>query len=315
MFKIGIVGYGNLGSALERMASKFPDLELEAVFSRRKREDMETAPQKLVPFCNISDYRESIDALVLAWGSSKDLRNSAESLAAHFNTVDSFDMHRDIATHREKVGNVARSNKKLAVVSSGWDPGLMSLARLYFSAFMPSCAINSFWGEGVSSGHSEAIRRIRGVKYALQYTVPKPQARKAAIEGKRLLPTESHKRVCYVVASAGEEQRIEREIREIRGYFAGYETEVSFISESEFFERHRRLYHKGEVIATADVLGHRTTATLALELDSNPLFTAGILLATARAACRLNSEGVTGALTLFDIPPRYFFETDPSALL
>ena len=315
MFKIGIVGYGNLGSALERTVSEFPDLELTAVFSRRDVADIENASQNIIPFSDILDYRGSIDALLLAWGSSGDLCESAKALAAHFNTVDSFDMHRDIVGHRESVGKIAEKSKKLAVVSSGWDPGLMSLARLYFSAFMPGAAVNSFWGEGVSAGHSEAVRRIGGVRYAVQYTVPNVKAREAAFAGKRLTPTESHTRVCYVVAVPGAEQRIEREIREMRGYFAGYDTEVNFISEAEFFDRHRTLYHRGEVIASNNLFGYRQTAALTLDLGSNPLFTAGAMLATARAACRLNSEGVTGALTFFDIPPKYFLAEDPMRLL
>lgn len=315
MFKIGIAGYGNLGKALEKSISGFPDLELCAVFSRRDFAQAADAPQGFVPYRNILEYENRIDALILAFGSSSDLCENAEFLAAHFNTVDSFDMHREISRHRERVENISKDSKRLSVVSSGWDPGLMSLARLYFSAFMPYAAVNSFWGEGVSQGHSEAIRRISGVRYAAQYTIPKPKARESAIAGERLSSAEAHKRVCYVVAVPGAEQRIEREIREMRGYFLGYETEIYFITESEFFERHTSLCHRGEVVASGDFLGCRQTAALALNLESNPLFTANILLATARAVCRLNREGATGALTLFDIPPKYFISDDPSELL
>ena len=315
MLKLGIVGYGNLGKALVKTVALFPDFELAALFSRRDLSVEKDVSKIFVPYRNILDFKGKIDVLILAWGSAVDLRESAEFLSGYFNTVDSFDMHRDIEKHLKSMGNIAKGSGRLAVVSSGWDPGLMSLARLYFSAFMPTAAVNSFWGKGVSQGHSEALRHVSGVRYAVQYTCPIAKAHSLALAGETVLPTEAHKRVCYVVAESGAEERIEREIREMRGYFSGYETEVHFISESEFFERHTSLCHRGEVIASAKVADERQRATLTLELQSNPLFTAGILLATARAACRLSSEGITGALTLFDIPPKYFYRGDPYSLI
>jgi diaminopimelate dehydrogenase len=309
--RVGILGYGNLGRSLATELEK-TDHELVGIFSRRK---VIYEKHKILKREDIFNYKNQMDAILIATGSLTDVEADVMELLPHFNTVDSFDMHREISRHRERVENISKDSKRLSVVSSGWDPGLMSLARLYFSAFMPYAAVNSFWGEGVSQGHSEAIRRISGVRYAAQYTIPKPNARERAIAGERLSSAEAHKRVCYVVAVPGAEQRIEREIREMRGYFLGYETEIYFITESEFFERHTSLCHRGEVVASGDFLGCRQTAALALNLESNPLFTANILLATARAVCRLNREGATGALTLFDIPPKCFLLNEPSELL
>lgn len=315
MYKIGIVGYGNLGAALEKSVVNFPDLELSAVFSRRTFSGQKNDSSLFLPYRDILRFKGKIDVLVLAWGSSSDLTDSAEFLASHFNTVDSFDMHRDITKHRKNVGNVAKNSKKLSVVSSGWDPGLLSLARVYLSSFMPYAALSTFWGKGVSQGHSEAIRGIEGVRYAVQYTVPKDEARARAIRGEAQRAGGSHKRVCYVVAERGAEQRIEAQIRSMKGYFDGYETEVYFISESEFFARHTSFCHRGEVIASGDCCSQSQTASVTLDLSSNPLFTANILLATARAVCRLSSEGNVGALTLFDIPPKYFYYGDEAELL
>ena len=315
MFRVGIVGYGNLGRALEMSVCNFPDLELSAVFSRRDSFKNGYAPQRFVPYRNILEYKDKADALVLALGSATDLCENSEFLASHFNTVDSFDLHHNITKHTKNAEKAAKIGNKLTVVSSGWDPGIMSLARLYFSAFMPYAAVNSFWGAGVSQGHSEALRSIRGVRHAVQYTVPKALARQKALRGEKIKPTEAHKRICYVVSEPGAERRIEQNIKEMRGYFFGYDVEVNFISESDFFENHSERSHKGEVIASGICAGRTQTASLSLSLESNPLFTANILLATARAACRLNAEGACGALNLFDIPPKYFFLGDPSELL
>ena len=315
MFRVGIVGYGNLGAALEGAVTNFPDLGLEAIFTRREHLIARNSGKRFAAYGCIPEYENKLDVLILAWGSATDLTESAESLAGRFNTVDSFDIHRDIAKHKKSMDNIAKSGGKLSVVSSGWDPGLLSLARLCLSSFMPYAAVSTLWGEGVSQGHSEAIRRIEGVRYAVQYTVPKQGARELAYGGTPLASAAAHKRVCYVVAERGREKSIEERIRSMREYFSGYETEVNFVSESEFFGHHTSLRHKGEVIAAGSCRGAPERASLSLDLSSNPIFTANILLATARAVCRLSAEGQSGAMTLFDIPPKYFYPGDPSELL
>ncbi len=242
----------------------------------------------------------------MAFGSSNDLTKSAVHLAEHFNTVDSFDMHSQIEKYREELDCAARRGNHLSLLSTGWDPGLMSLARLYFASFMPYANVTSVWGEGVSQGHSEAIRRIDGVKYAVQYTVPQRKSMESAYRGEAVSPECLHKRVCYVVCDKNEEKRIAEQIKNTEGYFRGYETEIYFITEAEFLEKHMKLYHRGEVISAGKTGDNTQLATLSLKLDSNPDFTAGILLASARAVARLHSEGAVGAISIFDIPARSF---------
>ncbi len=291
-------------------------MELYGIFTRRDPDALKRNDNRIFSYREILNFKNEIDVLVIAFGSSDKLTEYVSVLAEHFNTVDSFDMHADIASHKSAVEEAAKKGRKIAVISSGWDPGLMSVARLYFSAFMPYATVNSIWGEGVSQGHSEAIRKIKGVKYAVQYTVPLSEGRSAAYRGEKLTSKKLHKRVCFVVCEKNDERRIENSIRSMEQYFAGYITEVNFISESDFIENHTGLSHSGEVIALGKSSGVSTErARLFLKLDSNPDFTANVLLASARAAFKLHKEGKCGALTPFDIPPKSFYYGDPKNLL
>ena len=291
-------------------------MELVGVFTRREPKKLAKYDIRIYPFSGILNFKDKIDVLIVAFGSSDNLTEYVVDLAEHFNVVDSFDIHRDIAAHRAAVDKASKKAKKLAIVSTGWDPGLMSVTRLYFSAFMPYAAVNSIWGEGVSQGHSEAIRKLDGVKYGVQYTVPLSDGRAAAYRGEKLAPESLHKRVCYVVCDKSDECRIENSIRNMKGYFSDYETEVNFISEKDFLEHHTRLLHNGETVASGKSAGGKIErASLFLNLDSNPDFTAGILLASARAAFELQKRGEYGALTIFDIPPKYFYYGETKGLI
>ena len=316
--KIGIVGYGNLGKGVELAANKNPDIKIECVFTRRDPKTVKTYGAPVVSLEEIATYKEKLDCLILAGGSRSDLPCQTPMLSKDFNTVDSFDNHSSISEHIKRVGEQAARNGKTAVVSAGWDPGILSLARLYAGSFMPYAAVNTFWGRGVSQGHSDAIRRIEGVKKAVQYTVPRYDARLIAKGGVRVSGNESHKRICYVVAKKEDEDRIKSQIISMPDYFLGYETEVNFISEEEFNREHLAMYHHGEVIAVGMsglYESNTQSATLTLELDSNPEFTAYVLVAAARAAVRLNREEKCGAYTFFDIPPKYFLKDDFHPLL
>ena len=282
-------------------------MEFEGVFTRREVKEADVQGVNAYRYSDILNYKSKIDVLLLAFGSSDNFCEKTAELSLHFNTVDSFDIHSDVEGRVNMIDKLAQNHKKTAVVSSGWDPGLMSLARLYFSAFMPYAKVTSLWGEGVSQGHSEAIRKIDGVKYAIEYTVPTDEARASAYSEEVLTAEKMHKRVCYVVCEKSKEYEIAETIRNMRGYFLGYETEIKFISENDFLKNHSKLYHRGEVISSGSLKNGMTeTAALTLHLDSNPDFTANILLASARAAAKLNKEGKYGAFTVFDIPPKYF---------
>ena len=317
MKTIGLVGYGNLGKGVEKMAEHFSDLELKYIFTRRNVSDISTYNKNIavIPYTKISEYKSTLDCLILAGGSKRDLTYQSRELAEHFNIVDSFDNHTEIKEHIKKVEENAVRGGRCAVVSSGWDPGLFSLMRLYFSAFMPRAAVNTFWGYGVSQGHSEALRGISGVKYAVQYTAPSAEAQSAAERGEIIESKRAHRRICYIVAEEESREYIINEVRNMENYFSGYETEINFISEAEFFENHLSLPHGGSVISHVSTPCGSQLATLSLKLSSNPDFTAGILLASARAVCRLYSIGERGAKTLFDIPPKLLFDADPQKLM
>ena len=316
--KIGIVGYGNLGKGVELAAKKNPDIKIEYVFTRRDPKYVRTYGTPVLSIDKIASYKGKLDCLILAGGSRSDLPYQTPMLSEDFNTVDSFDNHNSISEHIKRVGEAAGLGGKTSIVSAGWDPGILSLARLYAASFMPYAAVNTFWGRGVSQGHSDAIRRITGVKKAVQYTVPRNDARLLAKGGIRVSGKEAHKRVCYVVAEKEDEQRIKEQITAMPDYFLGYDTEVNFISEEEFNREHLHMSHHGEVIAVGMsglYESNAQSATLSLELDSNPEFTAYILVAAARAAVRLNREEKCGAYTFFDIPPKYFLKDDFHPLL
>src|SRR5699024_2613552 len=309
--RVGIVGYGNLGKGAEIAISQNPDMTLVAIFTRRDPKAIETvgADAAVVPFNKIEDYQETIDVLLLCGGSANDLPDMSPALVEKFNIVDSYDNHALILDHIERVDKPAKENNKTGIVTAGWDPGLFSMHRLLGEIVLPGGATQTFWGEGLSQGHSDAVRRVKGVKDAVQYTVPDPDMLDDARKGKGadLTAAERHKRICYVVAeNEREKERIEREIKSMPHYFADYDTTVHFISEDELKENHSKMKHGGYVIrsgSTADNHLHKVEFSLAL--DSNPEFTASVLVAYARAAHRMNQDGLTGAKTIFDVPLSY----------
>ena len=310
--RIGIYGYGNLGRGVELACRQNPDMQVVGVFTRRDPATVKTATDVPVYAVNeLLNWKNDIDVMILCGGSSTDLPTQTPALAEHFNVVDSFDTHAKIPQHVAAVHAAAVQANKTAAVSIGWDPGMFSLARAYSDAILPCGKDYTFWGKGVSQGHSDAIRRIDGVQDAKQYTVPVEQALVAARSGQNpdLTTREKHKRVCYVVAKAGADQaRIEREIVTMPNYFADYDTTVHFISQEELNEQHAGLPHGGIVLRSgATGLGkeHKHLIEYRLQLDSNAEFTASVLVAYARAVYRLNGEGVYGCKTVLDIPPSY----------
>ena len=311
--KIGIMGYGNLGRGVEYAVDASEDTELSAIFTRRDPAAL-SVRKSGVPAVSADDiykWKDKIDVLILCGGSATDLPEQTPKYAGDFNVIDSFDTHARIPEHFAAVDASAKKGGKVAIISVGWDPGLFSLSRTYFGAILPSGKDYTFWGRGVSQGHSDAIRRIEGVKNAKQYTVPVEAALEAVRSGKNptLSVREKHTRECFVVAEKGADKaRIEREIKTMPNYFADYDTTVHFIGEEEFEKNHGGLAHGGFVIrsgATGENGAHRHVAEFSLKLDSNPEFTASVLVAYARAAYRLAKEGEKGAKTVLDIPPAY----------
>lgn len=307
-FRVGIVGYGNLGKGVEKALRQNEDCELVAIFTRRDP-DQVAARSKLVSLANILEYREKIDVLILCGGSATDLPVQGPSLAAHFNTVDSFDTHAKIPEYFAEMDQVARGAGTLSLISTGWDPGLFSLARLYAEAVLPEGNTYTFWGKGVSQGHSDAIRRLAGVKDAIQYTIPVPEAIERVRTGENpvLTTREKHIRECFVVAEEGADlARIEQEIKTMPNYFADYETIVHFVSAEELRGQHAGMPHGGFVIRTGRTgAGTKQRIEFSLALESNPEFTGSVLVAFARAVARLSREGQTGARSVLDIPPAY----------
>ncbi|NLY56010.1 MAG: diaminopimelate dehydrogenase [Firmicutes bacterium] len=307
-FRVGIVGYGNLGKGVEKALRQNEDCELVAIFTRRDP-DQVAARSKLVSLANILEYREKIDVLILCGGSATDLPVQGPSLAAHFNTVDSFDTHAKIPEYFAEMDQVARGAGTLSLISTGWDPGLFSLARLYAEAVLPEGNTYTFWGKGVSQGHSDAIRRLAGVKDAIQYTIPVPEAIERVRTGENpvLTTREKHIRECFVVAEEGADlARIEQEIKTMPNYFADYETIVHFVSAEELRDQHAGMPHGGFVIRTGRTgAGTKQRIEFSLALESNPEFTGSVLVAFARAVARLSREGQTGARSVLDIPPAY----------
>lgn len=303
--RVGIVGYGNLGKGAELAVSNNLDMELIAIFTRRDPKELDTK-SKVVHISEILDYKDKIDVMVLCGGSLKDLDEQCPMIASHFNTVDSFDNHNRIPEYYEKINKVALESKKLSLISTGWDPGLFSLNRLLGQSVLPKGRDYTFWGEGVSQGHSEAIRRITGVRNGVQYTIPIKEAleRVRNCEDMDLPVNKRHKRVCYVVCEDEEDkERIEREIKSMPNYFQGYDTSVHFISEGELKTNHSKMPHGGFVIRTGITgNGSKQRMEFNLKLESNPEFAASVLIAFARAVYRLAKEGKTGAITVFDVP-------------
>ncbi len=308
--RIGIYGYGNLGRGVELALKQNPDMTAVGVFTRRDPETVKTLTGiPVYAASELESMQNAIDVLILCGGSSTDLPKQTPQMAKLFNVVDSFDTHAKIPEHLKAVDEAASAAKKTAIISAGWDPGMFSLARLYGGAVLPMGSDYTFWGKGVSQGHSDAIRRIDGVADAKQYTIPVESAIERVRKGENpcLSTREKHLRECFVVAKAGEDKaRIENEIKTMPNYFADYDTIVHFISEEELNEKHAGLPHGGVVIRSGETGGgHKHVIEYSLKLDSNAEFTASVLVACARAAYRLQKENVYGAKTLFDIPPVY----------
>lgn len=309
--KIGISGYGNLGRGVELAIKANPDMELAAVFTRRNPDTLKIKTPN-VPIVSLNDAENwigKIDVVILCGGSATDLPVQTPQLAKIFNVVDSFDTHAKIPEHFDNVDAAAKSSNHVAIISAGWDPGLFSLARAYGNAILPGGKDYTFWGKGVSQGHSDAIRRIKGVKNAKQYTVPIDAALDAVRSGSNpeLTTRQKHLRECYVVLEEGADAaEVEREIKTMPNYFADYDTTVNFISEEELTKNHGGLAHGGFVIRTGKTGDtNKHVIEFNLKLDSNPEFTGSVLVACARAAYRFSKEGKYGCMTLFDIPPAY----------
>ncbi len=308
--KIAIYGYGNLGRGVECALQQNPDMELVGVFTRRDPATVTTLLNTPVYHdSTLADHREDIDVLILCSGSATDLPRMTPAMARQFNVVDSFDTHAAIPTHFDAVDAAAKEGGRVALISAGWDPGMFSLNRLYASAILPEGKDYTFWGRGVSQGHSDAIRRIDGVVDARQYTVPIDEALAAVRSGENpeLTTRQKHLRECYVVAADGADtDRITREIQTMPNYFADYDTTVTFITKEEMDRDHSGIPHGGFVIRTG-VTGkekeHKHTIEYSLKLDSNPEFTASVLVAYARAVYKAYTRGETGARTVFDVAP------------
>ena len=311
--KIGIYGYGNLGKGIENAIKQNPDMELVAVFTRRDPETLKIATEN-VAVCNVkdvADYKDKIDVMILCGGSATDLPEQTPALAKMFNVVDSFDTHAKIPEHFNNVDSAAKNANKVAMISVGWDPGMFSLNRLYSGAILPDGKDYTFWGKGVSQGHSDAIRRIEGVLDAKQYTIPVENALERVRKGETpdFTTREKHLRECFVVADEGaDKQKIEKKIKEMPNYFADYDTTVHFISLEELKRDHSGIPHGGFVIRSGKTganLENTHIIEYSLKLDSNPEFTASVIVAYARATFRMFKEGMNGCKTVFDVPPAY----------
>ena len=311
--RIGIVGYGNLGRGVESAIRQNADMELVAVFTRRSPESVKIRTEG-VPVLHTDEainMKDQIDVMILCGGSATDLPEQTPAFAEHFNVIDSFDTHANIPAHFDRVHQAAKAGGKIAVISVGWDPGLFSLNRMYAGAILPEGRDYTFWGKGVSQGHSDAIRRIEGVLDARQYTIPVPEALTSvrAGENPELTTRQKHTRECFVVAGEGADlARIEREIVTMPNYFADYDTTVHFISMEELRRDHSGIPHGGVVLRSGKTGWngeHSHIIEYSLKLDSNPEFTSSVLVAYARAAYRLSGEGVSGCKTVLDIAPAY----------
>lgn len=310
--RIGIAGYGNLGRGVESAVHHAKDMELVGVFTRRAPESLKTATNAPVfSMDKAKDMQSEIDVMILCGGSASDLPKQTAELAQYFNVIDSFDTHAKIPEHFSSVDKVSRESKKISIISVGWDPGMFSLNRLYGQAILPNGSDYTFWGKGISQGHSDAIRRIPGVVDARQYTIPVEEALRRVRTGENpeLTTREKHTRECFVVAEDGADRAaIENAIKTMPNYFADYDTTVHFISLEELKAKHSGIPHGGVVLRTG-VTGlqneHKHVVEYKLQLDSNPEFTSSVLTAFARAAYRLYNEGQYGCKTVLDIPPAY----------
>ena len=320
--KIGILGYGNLGRGVECAIKQNPDMELAAVFTRRSPESVSILTKEAV-VCSVEDieqWKDKIDVMILCGGSATDLPVQTPRFAEMFNVVDSFDTHARIPEHFDNVDAAAKKSGHIGIISVGWDPGMFSLNRMYANAILPDGKDYTFWGKGVSQGHSDAVRRIKGVKDAKQYTIPVEAALEAVRNGENpdLTTRQKHTRECFVVAEEGADlAQIENDIKTMPNYFSDYDTTVHFISEEELKRDHSGIPHGGFVIRSGktgwnDENNH--VIEYSLKLDSNPEFTSSVLVAYARAAYRMNKEGQSGAKTVFDVAPAYLCAADGAEL-
>lgn len=310
MIRLGILGYGNLGRGVENAMKLNKDMELCAIFTRRNPQDVKVNSNTPVVSVNdIEQWKDKIDVLIICGGSATDLPVQTPKYAEMFNVIDSFDTHARIPEHFANVDKVAKSSNKIAIISLGWDPGLFSLNRLFGNIILPNGKDYTFWGKGVSQGHSDAIRRIKGVKNAKQYTIPVKEALASVRNGENpeLTTRQKHTRECFVVLEEGADaKQVENEIVTMPNYFSDYDTTVHFISEEELIKNHSGIPHGGFVIRSGETSkGTKHVIEYSLKLDSNPEFTSSVLVAYARAAYKLNKEGQFGCKTIFDIAPKY----------
>ncbi len=322
MIRIGILGYGNLGRGVELGIKQNPDMELVAVFTRRNPESVKTYTNvQVVSVADVEHWKDKIDVMILCSGSATDLPEQGPRYAEMFNTIDSFDTHAKVPEYFANVNAKAIKGNKISIISVGWDPGLFSLNRLYAETILPEGNTYTFWGKGVSQGHSDAIRRIKGVKNAVQYTIPIDKAVEAVRAGKNpeFTTREKHLRECFVVLEDGaDSKRVEEEIKTMPNYFSEYDTVVHFITEEELKKNHSGMPHGGFVIRSGNTGKENETKQIieySLKLESNPEFTASVLLAYARAAYRLHKKGESGARTVLDIPPAMLSKKNNDELL
>ncbi len=320
--RIGIFGYGNLGRGVECALKQNPDMQLGAVFTRRDPQSVQilTKDVPVVPANEVEQWKDKIDVMVLCGGSATDLPEQTPMLAEYFHVVDSFDTHANIPHHFKAVDEVAKKSGHVGIISVGWDPGMFSLNRLYAESILPEGADYTFWGKGVSQGHSDAIRRIPGVKDAKQYTIPVEAALEAVRSGNQptLTARQKHLRECFVVLEEGADAaEIERQIKQMPNYFADYDTTVHFISEEELKREHSGIPHGGFVIRSGKTgweKEHSHLIEYKLQLDSNPEFTASVLVSYARAAYRMAQEKIIGCKTVLDVAPAYLSMHSPEEL-
>ena len=319
--RIGIVGYGNIGRGVEQSIKRKDDMELKAVFTRRDPASVkiQTEGAEVKHFDDMETMKDDIDVMILCGGSATDLPVIGPKVASSFNTIDSFDTHAKIPEYFANVDKAAKEGKNVSIISVGWDPGMFSLNRLYAESILVQGSTYTFWGKGVSQGHSDAIRRIEGVKNGIQYTVPVEAAVDQVRSGSEpeLTTRQKHLRECYVVAEEGaDKEAIEEAIKTMPNYFDEYDTTVTFITEEELKENHSKMPHGGFVIRTGETgcEGNKHVIEYSLKLDSNPEFTGSVLVAYARAAHRLSKKGESGARSVFDIAPAMLSQMTPEEL-
>ncbi|MBS4177324.1 diaminopimelate dehydrogenase [Lederbergia citrea] len=318
--RIGITGYGNLGKGVEAAIKQNHDLELVAVFSRRDPASVGVKDPniKVLPISEAENYKNDIDVMILCGGSATDLPEQGPAFATHFNTIDSYDTHAKIPAYFATMNQAAKSSGKTSIISVGWDPGMFSMNRLLGEAILPVGETYTFWGKGLSQGHSDAVRRVDGVKAAVQYTIPIEEAVNRVRNGENpeLSTKEKHLRECFVVAEEGaDKSKIEETIKTMPHYFSDYQTKVNFITEEELHANHSKMMHGGFVIRSGETgSGNNQIVEYSLKLDSNPEYTASVLTAYARAAYKMNQEGQAGAKTVFDVPIGHLSPKSPAQL-